>query len=100
MWAGPWAWGGSCPPTRWSSGHKGPPAPPTKVTDLLTKGGPAVHIILALLVVVWAPLVEESIFRGALYRHFRSRLIVPLAALLTGTFFALMHAYMPAQLLL
>lgn len=81
------------------SGHKGPP-PSTRVNDLLSKDGPWMFVAIAILIVAWAPLVEESIFRGVLYRHFRSRLGFPLGALLTGAFFALMHPYMPIQLLL
>lgn len=51
-------------------------------------------ITLVLAAVVWAPLVEECIFRGALYRHMRNR---PgwaswlIASLLSSIIFAVIH---------
>jgi membrane protease YdiL (CAAX protease family) len=76
-------------------------APPmSKVGQMLGHSGVALRVALATLLVAWAPLVEETVFRGALYRHFRGRLGVPMSALLVGLFFALMHSYMPLQLAL
>lgn len=46
---------------------------------------------LLVLAAVWAPLVEESIFRGAFYHYLRSRHSVMLSAVLTGLIFALLH---------
>ncbi len=43
------------------------------------------------LATVWAPLVEESVFRGALYRHLRARVACPIAALVCGLVFAIIH---------
>lgn len=43
------------------------------------------------LATVWAPLVEESIFRGALYRRLRGRMACPLAAIVCGFIFAIIH---------
>lgn len=46
--------------------------------------------------VIWAPVLEEIIFRGALYRHLRSRWRVPLAALACATIFGMVHPYTTA----
>ncbi len=40
---------------------------------------------------LWAPLVEEMVFRGALWRYLRPRSGVALSALATGLLFALAH---------
>ncbi len=48
-----------------------------------------VHLLLA--ACVWAPLVEEAVFRGALYRYLRPRMSRLLAAMLTGIVFAFVH---------
>jgi membrane protease YdiL (CAAX protease family) len=84
------------------SGLEDPPPMPdnNKVIELFSKGGPGIAILLASLVVLWAPLVEETMFRGALYRAVRSPLGAVGAGLLTAAFFAVMHAYAPVQLIL
>ena len=46
---------------------------------------------LFLLAVVWAPVVEETMFRGAFYHHLRARLPWPAAAVLVGLLFAAVH---------
>ena len=46
---------------------------------------------LLLLAAVWAPIVEETMFRGALYHHLRGRLKWPLAAALVALLFAAVH---------
>lgn len=51
---------------------------------------------LCILVVVWAPLVEETFFRGALYAHLRTRWAVLPAALVCGLLFAALHPQGPA----
>lgn len=43
--------------------------------------------------VIWAPVVEEFIFRGALYRALHGRLRWPLTVLLTSIVFAIIHPY-------
>jgi len=48
-----------------------------------------------LLATLWAPLTEEMIFRGALFKYFRGRLHWVFAGLLTATLFAFMHKYGP-----
>ncbi len=81
-------------------GDEPPPTPDDRVSQLLDKGGPGVAVLLASLVVLWAPLVEETIFRGALFRAVRSRSGALGAALITAVIFAVMHAYAPLQLIL
>jgi membrane protease YdiL (CAAX protease family) len=54
-------------------------------------GGFAHTLQLYLLAVVYAPLVEETLFRGALYHHVRRRLPWWLAALAVGVLFAAIH---------
>ena len=44
-------------------------------------------------VTVWAPIVEEVVFRGCLYRHIRSRVPAVVAALGSALAFGLMHGY-------
>ncbi len=46
---------------------------------------------LLLLACVMAPILEETLFRGAFYRHLRIRHSVFLSALLSGLFFAVIH---------
>lgn len=48
-------------------------------------------VLVALMAAVWAPLVEESIFRGALFHHARRFVGWGLAALLTAFVFAAIH---------
>jgi len=71
-----------------------PPMPHNPVLDLASgKTGPLLVIMVFLLASLWAPLVEEVVFRGALYRHLRSRITVGMAAVLTALGFGLMHGY-------
>lgn len=46
---------------------------------------------LFLLAAVWAPVVEETMFRGALYHHLRGRLPWPAAAAIVALLFAAVH---------
>ncbi|HEX5098641.1 MAG TPA: CPBP family intramembrane glutamic endopeptidase [Polyangiaceae bacterium] len=49
------------------------------------------RVWLTLLAVVAAPLFEEFVFRGILYRGFRRSFAAPLAALMSAVVFALVH---------
>lgn len=60
---------------------------------------PVLLILLFTLATIWAPLCEELIFRGALFRHLRSRLALPLAAVLSAMVFGMMHGYALIQLI-
>jgi membrane protease YdiL (CAAX protease family) len=78
-----------------------PPAPPPEnpLIDLFGGSGVWTLIAFGLLATLWAPLVEESIFRGCLFRHVRSRVGMVLAAIITAMVFGGMHGY-PGLLLL
>lgn len=54
-------------------------------------GGPLQTLQLFVLAAVWAPLVEETMFRGALYHHLRAHFAWPVAAALVAVLFAAVH---------
>ena len=54
---------------------------------------PAVYAVLGVVVVLVAPLVEETVFRGLLLRTFMRRLGFWPAALLSSAIFAVFHTY-------
>jgi hypothetical protein len=68
---------------------KGPVNP---LLDYFTQGG-AFVILLAGLAIIWAPVVEEVVFRGGMMRQLHSRMNIIIAAILTALFFAFMHGY-------
>ena len=70
-----------------------PVQPSNPIVDLLSAAGPFTMVMFFLLATVWAPLVEEIVFRGALFRHIRSRVSLWLAAPLTALVFGVMHGY-------
>lgn len=71
----------------------GPTAPKNPIADMISQAPLWQLLMLFALATVWAPIVEECIFRGCLYRHVRSRVGVLLAALMTAGAFAFMHGY-------
>lgn len=72
-----------------------PPVPAETIFEIIGSSPPIELFLFFSLAVIWAPLCEESVFRGALYRHLRGRWSVPLAALLSATLFGFMHGYGP-----
>jgi len=67
--------------------------PPQALIQLFSEGGDPIAItLLVILAVVLAPLVEEIIFRGCIYRFLKSQTTVLPAQILSGSVFALMHA--------
>ena len=52
-------------------------------------------LMLFVLATTWAPIVEEAIFRGALFRHLRGYMHWVFAAFLSAFLFAFMHDYGP-----
>lgn len=80
---------------RVASGQGPGPVPENPVIDIVSQADPVVLFLIFLLATVWAPLTEELVFRGALYRWFRGRLVWPLSAFLVGLLFAFMHSYGP-----
>lgn len=73
-----------------AGGDPSPPANP--IFEIATSGGLA-PILLFLLATIWAPFTEEAIFRGALFRHLRSRRGLFLSAVISALFFGLIHGY-------
>lgn len=61
------------------------------IVGFLVEGDWSMRIILLLLAAVYAPLVEEIFFRGALQGYLRSRWRFVGSALLTGVIFAALH---------
>lgn len=79
-----------------AGGQVPPPAPPTNpIVELVGSGSLPVVILIFTLATIWAPITEELIFRGALYRHFRGRVHWFWAALGTALLFAYLHSYGP-----
>lgn len=65
--------------------------PSHPMLDWLQDPSPAALAVAAILAVVWAPLCEESVFRGAFYSYLRGRLGKLGAGLLVGLAFAAIH---------
>jgi membrane protease YdiL (CAAX protease family) len=66
--------------------------PPQELIKLFTNGGDLTAIaLLAVIAVVLAPIVEEIIFRGGIYRFFKSQSTVLAAQIISGALFAFMH---------
>lgn len=79
-----------------AGGNGEPVAPPEyPIVELVGSADLVTLILVFTLATVWAPVAEELIFRGALFRHFRARVHWTLAALGTAVLFAYMHAYGP-----
>ncbi|MEZ6242507.1 MAG: CPBP family glutamic-type intramembrane protease [Phycisphaerales bacterium] len=74
----------------------GAPEPPDNpIVDLVEQANPFALAMIFLLACVWAPLTEEMVFRGALYRALRGRLRWVWAGLISALLFAFMHSYGP-----
>ncbi len=71
------------------------PAPPENpIIDIVAGSrGTLLIVVFYLLASLWAPIAEETIFRGGLFRHLRTRWGVLPSALVTGLGFGLMHGY-------
>lgn len=67
------------------------PVPVHPLGDEVARGGRLRVVDLVILATLWAPIVEETVFRGALYRHVRGWAGVILAALVVGVIFAAIH---------
>lgn len=66
---------------------------PQELVTLFQSGGDWLAIIiLVLMAVIVAPVVEEIIFRGCIYRFLKSQTTIPGAQILSGGVFAMLHA--------
>jgi len=75
-----------------------PPAPEpvtNPVFELIARADILTVLLFFILATTWAPIVEETIFRGALHRHLRARLHWVPVAIITALLFAYMHDYGP-----
>lgn len=81
------------------TGQKTPPPSTDRLTGLAS-GGVLQLLMVILLASVWAPLVEETIFRGCVYRFLRGKGGSVVAVTLSSLAFAAMHGYMFQQLIL
>ena len=61
------------------------------IADNLDLSSPLVVLGQLLLAAVWAPLVEETMFRGALHGHLRRTAPILVSALISGFVFAAIH---------
>ena len=73
--------------------------PTNPFLPIIESMNPLLLIMLFTLATIWAPLCEELIFRGALLRHLRGRMVLPLAAVLSAVVFGMMHGYSVVQLI-
>jgi membrane protease YdiL (CAAX protease family) len=69
------------------------------IQDLVSQSNTLTLVLFFTLATIWAPLTEEMIFRGALFRQLRGRWAVLIAAPASALFFAFMHPY-PLPLLI
>lgn len=69
--------------------------PNNEIFEIIANGDTVTIILLFTLATIWAPICEELIFRGALFRHLRGYLHWTLAGLATALLFAFMHSYGP-----
>jgi hypothetical protein len=73
-----------------------PAEPPNnEIVELIVSADTVTLILIVTLATVWAPVCEELIFRGALFRHLRARTHWTFAAFLSALLFAYMHSYGP-----
>ncbi len=61
------------------------------IMEQLAGGDLKTLLLLLSLAAVWAPIVEETIFRGALYHHVRARWRAVMSGLFVGFVFAVIH---------
>jgi len=73
----------------------GEPAPPPSnpMFELVGGSSTLMLVLFFLTATIWAPLCEELVFRGALFRHMRGYMPTVVAAIAAGVVFAFMHNY-------
>ncbi|MEL7472503.1 MAG: type II CAAX endopeptidase family protein [Planctomycetota bacterium] len=69
-----------------------PPTPAQDIASLFASGHTLAIAMTVSLVLLWAPILEEIVFRGGAFRHLHARMHWLLAAILTAAAFAFMHA--------
>lgn len=65
---------------------------PQELIETFSQGGdPLAILLLVVFAIVLAPIVEEIIFRGAIYRFMKSQTTPMIAQIISGFFFAILH---------
>jgi membrane protease YdiL (CAAX protease family) len=67
--------------------------------DVPAEGSIVLFVLGILSAVVWAPVVEETIFRGSLFRHLSGRMNLVWATLISAALFGFIHPYSPSGLI-
>lgn len=75
-----------------AEGDGTPPSPENPVVKLVMLGGPTLFM-LYILATIWAPLVEECVFRGSFFRHLRAFMPLVPSAIISAIVFGLGHGY-------
>lgn len=76
-----------------TSGKAEPDPASNPIADIIAGTSGFTLLLLFSLATIWAPLVEESVFRGALFRHLRSRMGLFGSAAISAVCFGVMHGY-------
>jgi len=80
----------------WSGKDVEPPENP--ILEIAGRGDTILLVLLFTLATIWAPIVEETVFRGGVFRAMRAHMGFVLAAIASAFVFGFMHGY-PVQLL-
>ena len=73
--------------------------PPTNpILEIAGRGDALLLFLLFTLATIWAPIVEETVFRGGVFRAMRAHMHFVFAAIASALVFGFMHGY-PVQLL-
>lgn len=72
---------------------QGPRDQSNPIMELAGRADAFTLVLLFMLATVWAPLVEETVFRGGMYRALRTRLHAVLAGIVSAIAFGVMHGY-------
>jgi membrane protease YdiL (CAAX protease family) len=76
-----------------SATSQGPRDQTNPIMELASRADAFTLILLFTLATIWAPLVEETVFRGGMYRAVRTRLHAVLAGIVSAIAFGVMHGY-------
>lgn len=80
----------------WSGKDVEPPENP--ILEIAGRGDTILLVLLFTLATIWAPVVEETVFRGGVFRAMRAHMGFVLASIASALIFGFMHGY-PVQLL-
>ena len=78
-----------------TGGDPEPVAVSNPIFEMVASGDLVTIFMLYALTTIWAPITEETIFRGALFRHLRGKTHWVFAGILSAFLFAFMHNYGP-----